>query len=263
MEASALSGKVICITRSLNQAKKSAELVKKRGGIPFIFPVVKQEPVELSAQDRDKLLNLDSYDYLVFTSANAVRFFKSAAESLGVSLNDLKVEVACVGPQTHAQAEIFGMNVSVVPDEFLGATLAGVLKKTMKPGARILYPRPERVSRDLKSELRVSGFQVDELVLYRTVPDGSFVDEAEKEFKSGQIHAVTFASGSAVKCFCSLLSSRLDLSEVLERVLVAVIGPSTLKAAEKSGIKVDVIPDEYTFPAMLDALEKAFAARER
>lgn len=262
MNDSPLSGKVICITRSLEQATKSAELVKKRGAIPFIFPVIKQVATELDETSKKILKNLNSYDYIIFTSANAVRFFSEALTREGIELNDLQTRIACVGPQTAAQAEILGLTVSIVPDEFLGASLEELLIKTLKPGSSILYPRPKKVSRDLKKGLEDSGYRVDELIIYETVADETFADEAASAFAEGTIDAVTFASGSAVKNFVYLLSSRLDLKSCLENVFVAVIGPSTEKAAAKYGIKVDVVPDEFTFSGMLDALEKAFSAIE-
>lgn len=258
MKSSPLEGKVICITRPLEQAKKSAELVKKRGAIPFIFPVTKQVEVDLDSDARNRLLSLKNYDCLIFTSANAVRFFVKAALAHGIQPSSLEMEVACVGPQTHAQAELYGMSVSVLPDEFLGVSLVEVLKKSLVPGSKLLYPRPEKVSTDLKSALESEGFFVDEIILYKTVADDSFVDSALEAFQKGEVDAVTFASGSAVRYFYELLSARADVKELLNDVLIAVIGPSTKKVAEKYGLKVDVVPDEFTFSGMLDSLENAF-----
>jgi len=258
MKNSPLEGKVICITRSLKQAKKSAELVRKRGAIPFLFPVVKQVPVQLTDKDLNVFKNLNHYEALVFTSANALKFFAAAADKHGVLLDEIDAEIACVGPQTAAAAAELGLNVSFMPDEFVGFSLAEVIKKGLRQGAKILYPRPKKVSHDLKKELEPLGYQVDELIIYETVPDNSFVDDAVNAFKAKKINAVTFTSGSTVKYFVELLKGKMELEKVLDEVLVAVIGPSTEKAAQKYGIRVDVVPEEYTFIGMLDALEKAF-----
>lgn len=258
MKNSSLEGKVICITRSLKQAEKSAELVRKRGAVPFLFPVVKQVPVELTDEDLDLLKNLNAYDALIFTSANALKFFAAAAEKHGITLEEVDAEIACVGPQTAAAAAELGFRVSLMPDEFVGSSLAEVIKKGLHQGAKILYPRPKKVSHDLKKELEPLGYQVDEVIIYETVPDDSFVENALSAFEAKKIDAVTFTSGSTVKYFVELLKDRIDLEKALEGVLVAVIGPSTERAAQKFGIRVDVVPAEYTFIGMLNALEKAF-----
>lgn len=260
MKASPLQGKVICITRSFEQAKKTAELVKKRGAIPFLFPVVKQVPVEENFGFVEDKLRENGYDYIVFTSANAIRFFAQLLEKRGFQIQDLKAKIACVGPQTASQAEILGLEVFLVPDDFLGVSLVDALKKTIPSSAKILYPRPEKVSHDLKEDLEKEGFFVDEVIIYKTIPDDSFVDEAIRAFSEERVDVVTFTSGSTVKFFLKLLEGRLDLESLLEKITVAVIGPSTKKAAEKLGLRVDVVPDNYTFVGILDALEKYFSS---
>jgi uroporphyrinogen-III synthase len=256
---SALEGKVICITRSIEQAEKSAELVKKRGGIPFLFPVIKQVPINLGKSEKNILKNLDSYNYLIFTSANALKFFALALEKVGLVPNEIKAEIVCVGPQTAAKASVLGLETTLLPNEFLGTSLIEVIKKSIPSESKLLYPRPKKVSHDLKKELEPYGYSVDEIIIYETVPDDSFVDRVIRAFEAKEIDAVTFTSGSTVKYFVELLKEKIDLEQALEGVLVAVIGPSTEKAAQKYGIRVDIVPEEYTFIGILDALEKAFS----
>lgn len=256
---SALSGKVICITRAFEEAMKMAELVKKRGGIPFIFPTVKQEFVFPSDEELEKLKRIYEYETLIFTSANGVRFFLRAAELAGISKSDFKGKIACVGSQTAAFAASVGLTVSIMPDEFLGVSLAEIIKRTVPKGARLLYIRPKKASKDLKKMLEPVGYEVDELIVYQTVPDGRNKDEAVKKFMNKEIDVLTFTSGSTVRYFVKILEDELDIRSALNSVIVAAIGPSTKKIAESLGIKIDVMPDEYTVPSMLDALEKVFS----
>jgi uroporphyrinogen-III synthase len=255
---SALSGKVICITRAFEEAQKMAELVKKRGGIPFIFPTVKQEFVAPADEELEKLKNINDYETVIFTSANGVRFFLKAAELAGISSSGFKGKIACVGSQTAAFAASVGLTCGIMPDEFLGVSLAEIIKRSVPKGARILYPRPRKVSRDLKQMLEPEGYKVDEVIVYETVPDGRNREEAGKKLRNGEIDALTFTSGSTVRFFVEILKDELNLNSALNGVIVAVIGPSTKKAAEKLGIRIDVVPEEFTVPSMLDALEKAF-----
>ncbi len=260
-EKGPLSGKTICITRSLEQSQGMAELIKKRGGIPFLFPTVKQIAVDLSEEEILLLRGLSDKDWIILTSANGVRFFLEALKKAEVDIEKAGFSIACVGPQTSAAASSAGLKVILVPDEFTGMSLAETIKKSVPVGSRIVYPRPEKISKDLKNELEQAGYNFDEIVVYRTVPDNSYVEEAVSAFSSGTIDAVTFTSGSTVRNFLALLQPHIDVFQALESVVVAVIGPSTKKAAEKLDIRVDVMPEDYTVVAMLDALEKYFSGK--
>ena len=259
---SSLAGRTIMVTRALDQSAGFAKQLETRGAIPFLFPTIKTVPVDLDADAVDALRNLSMFDCVVFTSANGVRYFFEALERAGVDPGALEfVEVASVGTATAAALTTRGVTVSIIPEQFIAESLAEALAEQLPPASRILIPRPRKTRETLGPELVERGFDVREIVLYETVPDDSRVDAAAQALRAGRIDAITFTSGSTARNFVNLLRERIDLEAILEHVVVAVIGPATARVAEDVGLRVDVMPDENTTAAMIEALEKHFRAR--
>lgn len=255
-----LKGKTIVITRALDQAHGFAELLKKEGANPFLFPTIKLETVYPDEDELRALKNPDSFDLILFTSANAVRHFFAVLEKSGMDAASLEADVAAVGPSTAALLSSLGFNVSIIPDEYLAGSLKEAVVKAIPRGSRLLIPRARKVSREIGSELREEGYVVTEMVVYQNVPDRSRVEEAVQFFTEKNVDAVTFTSGSTARNFVTLLENRLNLDEFFAATAVAVIGPSTAKVCEKLGIRVDVIPEDYTVPGLIDALKSYFAS---
>lgn len=260
MHKSSLNGKVVMITRALDQSKGFAKLLEKEGAIPFLFPTIKTRLIELSPDEERIIENIDSFDCVVFSSVNVVKYFFSLLETKGLELPK-SVEVAAVGPSTAALLTTRGIDVDLVPDEYIADSLVEALAKSLYPNSKVLIPRA-RVTREvLAPELERRGFVVQELVIYETLPDESIVEKAIEALKNGKVDAITFTSGSTVKNFCKLVKRHISIEEALDGLVVATIGPATAKAAFNCGIKVDLTPKEYTIAGLIDSLKEHFAKK--
>lgn len=245
-----LEGKTVVVTRARAQAGALARLLEDAGAEVLAFPTIEiADPESFEALD-EAIRNLDVYGWLVITSANAVeRFFTRLwrADKDARHLSGLRV--AAVGPATARAIEARGVRADFVPEEHVGeGVLDGLLARGVGEGVRVLLPRALDAREVLPEELRAHGARVDVVPAYRTVPGGG--DPAVlARLRAGDVDAVTFTSSSTVKNFVRLVGD-LDLGSVI----VACIGPVTAQTARELGLAVSVEPEEYTVPALVEAL---------
>jgi uroporphyrinogen III methyltransferase/synthase len=234
-----LFGKRIVITRSREQSAELVERLESLGAEPIEAPMIRVAPPEDFGPLDKAVAEAGSYDWIVFTSANAVDFFM---RRLGVSdgdIRDLKgVRLVAIGPATAERLLRQGLRVDLQPAE----------------------SRADIAREVLPEELRRSGADVTEVTAYRTV-----LAEVEREgdpdiyrmLLEKRIDVVTFTSASTVKNFVQIFGVE-QAPDLLNATKVAAIGPVTAEAAEQYGIKTAIMPKEYTIPALVDAIVEHF-----
>lgn len=254
VEKRPLFGRRIVVTRSRSQASEMSRLIEELGGEPYEYPVIETAwPDDLTPFDA-ALANLQEYDWLIFTSVNAVEMFFQRMRHNRVDIRTLaSVRIAAVGQKTAQAVERYGLLVEVVGEEFIAEGLLDVLGDRIAPGQKVLFPRADIARRVLPDTLRQAGCDVTEFDAYRTVAVADETQELVTMLRSKQIDVITFTSGSTVKNLCAALEGH-DAADLLQGVVLAAIGPQTAKALQERGLPVDVMPDTYTIPALLAAL---------
>jgi uroporphyrinogen-III synthase len=251
--ATPLAGKRIVITRpQQNPGEPRDELtaeLERAGAILIIAPAIKLAPVEGNTALYAALEKLDTYDWLVFTSANAVEhFYSQLCETANTQQG--QPEIAAVGPATQAALLARGVEVSAMPQRYLGIEIVNELGDIHDK--RILLPRSAQGSSELPAMLRQRGATVDEVPLYE--PVAAPLDKEVLERLASDVDLVTFASGSAVRAFVAALSSDGRFVDFWKRVKVACIGPSTAAAADEAGLSVHVVAGEHTVQGLIAAI---------
>jgi uroporphyrinogen III methyltransferase/synthase len=141
-----------------------------------------------------------------------------------------------------------------VPDEHVAEGLLAALEaRGPLQGLSILIPRAQEAREVLPEELAARGAKVDVAAVYRTVGEGAAPEPVREALAAGTADAIVFTSASTVTRFAALFTPS-PLAEVLAGVMVASIGPVTSDAARELGLTVGAQPDEYTAPALVDAL---------
>ncbi|WP_027414863.1 uroporphyrinogen-III synthase [Aneurinibacillus terranovensis] len=250
-----LSGKRIVITRARSQSGEFAKQIEQLGGEPIIFPVIKTAlPADLSELDHC-LRTVDSYDWLVFTSVNGVKFFFQRAQSVHIELAKkiTHVRVAAVGTKTAAALSRHGVEVERTAGTFTAEGLLETLKTHVKPGEKVLLPRAN-IARDfLPDELRKLGLRVTDVAAYDTVAAVENIQQISDLLKDKKIDIITFASSSAVRFFLTALPEERR-RKWLDRVCICVIGPITADTAAELGLHVDVMAEEHTIHGLVEAI---------
>jgi uroporphyrinogen III methyltransferase / synthase len=239
------------VTRAGHQAGALADLLTARGATVLSIPTITiAPPVSWQAVDA-ALGRLDQYDWIVFTSANAVAAVWERLGRLGVAL-PAGLRTAAVGPATAAALAARGAAVPVLPATFQGDALAGAMPDL--PGARVLLPRGD-LARDATVEaLEAAGAVVEALTVYRTVP--AEVAAADLALLREGVDAITFTAPSTVRNFAAAMGG--EVSAVMDGAVVACIGPVTAEAVRELALPEPLQPPEATSASLVAALEAHF-----
>jgi uroporphyrinogen III methyltransferase/synthase len=254
--SSALKGKRIVVTRAASQSAKLCEELQQRGAIPISLPLVAIEPPEDFASLDLALKNLRSFDWLIFTSENAVSATSSRLAALHLRLDEnAPRHVAVVGPATKEAAEKAGFVVDHAAKTHNAVALAAELRAALQ-GQTVFLPRSSRANPDLPTALKQYGAAVTDAVAYRTVLPHN-IDPAKID-DSLRADAIVFFSPSAVQNFIQLIGPQ-QFAAFHSTKILAAIGPTTASSLNHAGAHHIVIAADTTVSALADALEIHFA----
>lgn len=253
-ESKPLFGKRIVVTRSRDQASVFAEALIDRGAMPIEFPSIDVVPPASWAELDAALDNLGTYQWIIFTSANAIRFFFERLRSRGMDIRSLHANSICVvGPKTAEALEQFSLKADLIPAEFKAEGVLAALGGEQVRGKKFLVPRAKVARELIPDKLREMGAEVTVATAYENVRPAADVDRIRKLFEEKKIAAVTFTSSSTAHNFVEMLGQK-EYIKLMADVAVACIGPVTAKTVEEYGMKVDIMPKDYTIPALVEAM---------
>jgi len=262
-----LKGKVIAITRAEVQAEETADLIERMGGKPYIIPVLEfKMPEDLSPiREFIEVLQGGRADYTFFMSVKAVSFLLKEAEILGLTARLYggleKTRIIAVGPRTAEELMRHNVHVDLIPEKYSSEGVVQALGRLSLRGKSVFIPRARGASPTLRNNLESIGAFVKEIYVYeQQIPMNygkakAFIERLE----SGKIDAIVFGSSQSVKNFLQVMGAFLtydSLREILKRSLIVAIGPETAKTLRESGLRVDLVPEAYTFREALAALAR-------
>jgi uroporphyrinogen III methyltransferase / synthase len=255
---SLLKGKHILITRPEEQAKDFIEALKAQGAEPISFPTIRIiSPRDWVRVDK-AIENLSTYDVLIFTSVNGVKFFFQRLKEKGKNIGSLKkLKMVAIGPKTATAIERCHLRVDIVPQKFQAESVVEALEKKRITGKRFLLPRAEKARDVLPKEITKRGGYIDVVTVYRTSKGEGNIQEVKELFRKKLIHVITFTSSSTVKNFVELLAEK-NISKMIKGAVVASIGPITAGTAASLGIRTDIMPKDYTIPGLIKAISEYF-----
>jgi uroporphyrinogen-III synthase len=257
--ASPLAGKRIVVTRAVPQSSELFEKLSRCAAIPIALPLVSFAAPQDYAPLDAALLQLQRFDWIIFTSMNAVHAVAARNTTLGPDRNHAEKPplVAVVGPATKQEAENAGFSVDFVATTHLGVALAEELGERLREKS-VFLPRSNRANPDLPAALRRLGANLTEVVAYRTLPPSDIDRERVARVLESEADAVLFFSPSAVQNLAELVG-RQQLSALQNKVAMAAVGPVTAGALREAGIQRIVVAADTTAAAVVAALEKHFA----
>jgi uroporphyrinogen III methyltransferase/synthase len=244
-----LFGKRIVITRDHAQAAELAAPLSELGAEPILLPAIEIRPPEDTEPLDHAIARLRTYDWLIFTSVNGVRYF---VERLDASARDMRalsnLKICAIGPATRAAVEALHLKVDLMPQEYVAESLVAAFTEEHLNGRRILLPRAA-VARDVvPKELSRRGASVDVVEAYRTVAPEGLAEHAAEIF-ARKPHWITFGSSSAVK---NLIDAAGPTA--LNGVRIASIGPVTSRTITENGLHADAEANPYTMEGLVAAI---------
>lgn len=253
----ALSGKKIIVTRAKHQAGEFVRRLEEARALPVAIPTIEITDPESYDEADEAVGRIAGYNWLILTSVNGVRFFLRRVQEKHGGLSALAgIKTCAVGPRTREALLKEGLTVDFMPTEHVAEALVEESGEDWQ-GKKVLYARAAEGRDVIPDGLRSMGAEVDVVAVYRNVKPKTSAREFRKVLEGGEADAITFTSASTVKNFAGLFKKG-EASGLLEGVAVACIGPVTAAAALDLGIETDVMPENYTIPALTAALEEYF-----
>lgn len=252
-----LLGRRVVVTRTRSQASDLVKLLEERGAWCIECPTIETVAIADQGEIDEVMGRLSSYDWIVFTSANGVRFFMERLFGAGKDLRSLAgARIAVVGQATASVLRDYLLEPDLVPGDFRAEGLVEAFGKEEMAGRRVLIPRARKARELLPESLREMGAEVEVLPVYETIP-AELPSYSRDALEEGPVDVITFTSSSTVKNFMRHFPAQLR-DRILAEAKVCAIGPITAETCRKLGLDVDIMPEESTIPAMADAIEAHF-----
>ena len=260
-----LQGKTILVTRSAGQASLFADLLTSQGASVIEMPTLTIAPPTSWQMLDQAIADLNSYNWLILTSANAVESFFGRLQKSGKDSRALHLlKVAVVGRKTAEALANYGIKPDLVPTDFVADALVEALIKQnhVLTNQKMLFPRVESGGREiLVEQLQQHGAIVDAIAAYESRCPEAIDPVALTAIQNQRLDAIAFASSKTVKHFCLLLD-RVAPQETwqvwIARVKIASIGPQTSKTCDELIGRVDCEALEFTLNGLVDAIGKSF-----
>ncbi len=248
-----LFGTSVVVTRAGSQAGSFSAALRALGANVVELPTIETQVVPAGGPLDEAISDLAAYDWLIFTSANGVRYFVERLDQSKSDLRDLRAKICCIGPATAAAVRELHLKVDLLPEQFVAEGVLAAFEPYDLDGKRVLLPRAALARDVLPLELEKRGARVHVAPAYGTVlPEASEVAAAKVFSASGKPDWVTFTSSSTAKNFAKLVPA-----DRLEGVRVASIGPITSATIGELGMPVDIEAREYTADGLIDVLIEA------
>lgn len=254
-ETKPLFGWRVLVPRTKEQAGELSAHLRRYGAVPVEVPTISVEPPRTPQQMERAIQGLVSgrYQWIAFTSANAVKAVREKFEDYGLDARSMAgLKIAAVGEQTAAALIAFGVKPDLVPSGEQSS--AGLLADwppydaEIDPIDRVFLPRADIATETLAAGLQAIGWEVDDITAYRTVRAAPPPAATREAIKTGGFDAVMFTSSSTVRNLVGI-AGKPHASTV-----VACIGPQTEQTATEHGLRVDVLSETPNVMVLADNL---------
>lgn len=251
-------GQRMVVTRTREQASQLSKQLLERGAEVLEIPTIRITAPTEQQEVMDAFLELNSYDWIVFTSPNGVDAFFGYFFKAFEDMRDLGgARLAAVGPATAAKLKELHLKVDLMPDEYVAEKIARAFAKFESvDNLRILLARAEVANRELPETLEKMGAIVDDVAFYKTVAETEDTTGTAGDFLQRGADWITFSSSSTVENF----HARFNLLEMVKKfpgMKLVSIGPETSKALASLGLKPAAEAKPHTIDGLVKAIENA------
>lgn len=249
-----LTGKRILITRTRSQASELAAALTALGAEPVLIPTIQlAPPTSYDALDT-AIAAIETFDWLLFTSANAVEVFAQRRAARPISK---RLGIAAIGPATARALTAVGLKPDVLPPQAIAESFAESLLPHAEAGERMLLIRAEQARDHLPDTLLAAGADLTIAPAYRTVIPGESTASLRNLFAAQPPDAITFTSSSTATNFFTLLEAAQLILPA--GIALASIGPITSQTLRDLGHPPTIEAAAATTQSLIEALQAHFS----
>ena len=250
MTIKTLTGIGIAITRPINQAKKLAALIEQAGGTPILFPLIEIEPLKDYSQFEAVISKIETYDWAIFISSNAVQNGMPRLLKQGIPSN---LKFAAIGPVTASELQSFGIKDVLIPNgRFDSESLLALPEMHAVSNKIILIVRGIGGREVLAESLKARGAQVSFAECYQRVNPQTNCELLANLYNEKKLHAVVVTSSEAMRHLLDLAGD----ADWLRNVALCVNHARIADLPRQLGLKV-LVADAPGDEAMLALLQQA------
>jgi uroporphyrinogen III methyltransferase/synthase len=250
-----LFGQTIVVTRTRQQASDLVRRLNGFGAAVIEAPTIELVPPGDWTEVDSALRSAASFDWIVFTSANGVRFTKSRLLEIGLDARASgNARIAAIGEETaSAVSGELALRVDLCPKQFVAEALADELiaGRNVK-GKRFLLLRADIARPVLAEKLLAAGAAVKDVAVYETRPAAALPAALLRALEAKEVTWITFASGGTARHFAGLLGEGFRAR--LAGVKLASIGPITTAALRELGLEPAVQAEKFSIDGLVQAM---------
>lgn len=244
-----LFGKRIVVTRTREQASELSKKLSALGAEIIELPTIKIQP-RRDPKISEAIARLSHFDWVVFTSHNAVEIFFTHMRAQGLDARAFQsARVAAIGQATAKSLEAHGILCDIIPEKFVAESLLEALENQGIRGEKILLPCAAEARDVLLEGLTHAGAEVTRIFLYDTVVPDDLPQDTIAAASSADI--VTFASSSTAKNFFSIIHNT--------SATFACIGPITAATVRELAREPEIVAETYTIDGLVLAIKNYFS----
>ena len=251
MTKPSLTGMGIAITRPTNQAKKLSALIEQAGGTPILFPLIEITPLYDYSQFEVVINEIETYDWAIFISSNAVQNAMPRIAKLGIppSLN-----FAAIGPVTATELQSFSVKDVLIPnDRFDSESLLALDEMHAMQDKKVMIFRGVGGRDVLAETLKTRGAQVTFAECYQRINPQTNCDLLAQLYSENKLHGIVVTSSEAMRHLLDLVGDAAWLCNVTLFVNHARIAELPLQIGLKLKV-ADTLGDEAMLKILLDNL---------
>ncbi|MFA6026814.1 MAG: uroporphyrinogen-III synthase [Ignavibacteriaceae bacterium] len=252
-----LKNRTIVLTRAEEQSQETINFFKNKEANLISFPALEVVPVDAEAKLKT-ILEENKIDYLVFQSANAIKYFVQLVKEKNLSIDYEKMKVACVGKKTAAICLENQIKVDLVPEDFSALGLLKIFAIEPLENKTVLLPRSAIGRDEFREGLKRFGATVKTIAVYDIlIPKKESVAEEIEKIRTNKIDWYLFTSPSTYQNFLALLEIS-NPAEFFRKSKIAAIGPTTKEAIERTKVRVDVVPKKFAVTHAIASIENYY-----
>ena len=246
-----LKNKTIVITRTVEQSNESAYTLTKYGAKIIVFPTLEIVPPS-NWDEFDSIINSqEKIDFIIFTSAHAVKMFDNRCEVLKIKIDFRKKKVVAVGNKTSSVCKKHNIPVDIIPEKFSAEGVIGELSKFDMNEKVVFIPRSAIGREELPRGLKDLGAVIKSVPVYNvSLPTKENIKNNLEKLNNSSPDLYIFTSPSTFENFLQILNV-INPAEYFKGYAIAAIGPTTKTAIENRRVKVNIMPDEYTIEGLI------------
>lgn len=258
----ALANKNIVVTRSEEQSSGLIEMLSSVGANVILIPTIKIVPVSDYGEFDRAISNLSEFDFVIFTSANTVKYFLRRVDEFKLTVKIDEIIFAAIGESTLNICTENKIFIRIIPDNF---SVKGLLKKFESMDIKnknILIPCSAIARTELREELIKLGANVLTAPVYDVVlPDDNEATLYREKLIDINPDLYVFTSPSTYNNFLKIFKIDNPVN-YFSGVMVAAIGPTTADAIESTGAVAGIIPESFTVNNLFQKIVECFSTKD-